>query len=294
MSTKVYEKHHLLELPDGPVSVYESGSEAHPPVLLLHGAMSDEARFTWYHLAPFLAKTRHVFSLDFPRHGHSRPWKGVVDQDALLRVIDEVISRFSLPPMPFIGLSMGGGVTIAYALVHPERVTGAVLMAPGGLGDKLRAHFLTWAVIKIPGLVKSMTWYYAKLPPVKLRRTMVGLLHDGEKSAGFEDLLTILAEEVAGKWTYHENAMDDWQLGSIGPLKLKLDFLPELHRLQCPVLYLRGENDPLVGQTVMEQAARLTPNAALRIVKNAGHLLPLERPDEVKQAVAAFLSEKGL
>ncbi len=104
MSKEVYLKHHMLEMDDGPVPVYETGDQNLPPVLLLHGAIYDEARLTWYHLAPFLSKYRRVLALDFPRHGQSRPWTGLLDQDVLMKVVEEIIRHFDLPPLLLIGL----------------------------------------------------------------------------------------------------------------------------------------------------------------------------------------------
>jgi pimeloyl-ACP methyl ester carboxylesterase len=87
MINDIYSKHHLLKSAGGPISVYESGNERLSPVLLLHGAMYDEARLIWYHLAPFLAKSRRVLAIDFPGHGQSRPWSGFVGQKCLNQVV---------------------------------------------------------------------------------------------------------------------------------------------------------------------------------------------------------------
>lgn len=289
MINDIYLKHHRLTLAEGPVSVYEAGDERLPPVILLHGAMYDEARLIWYHLAPFLSKSRRVFAVDFPRHGQSRPWNGIADQNCLNQVIGEVIKHFALPPLPLIGLSMGGGVAIGYILENPNQVTGAVLMGPGGLGNKIRNQFLSWAYTKIPGAQLALTRYYGKLSPEKMRKSMAALFHDREASSDFEVIIALITEEAKLKWKYRENPLDDWQLAGLAPFKLKVDFLPELHRITCPTLWLRGENDPLISQENMEKAAGSTPKGTLMVIKDSGHLLPLEQPDKVNQAVKDFL-----
>ena len=288
MTNAVYSKHHVLTSTGGPVSVYESGDEHAPAVLLLHGAMYDESRFIWYYLAPFLSKSRRVFAVDFPRHGQSRPWEGMVDQGRLNRVIGDVIAHFSLPPLPLVGLSMGGGAAIGYMLEHPEQVTGAVLMGPGGLGDKISNQFLSWLFAKTPGALMATTRYYGNLSPEKMCKTMASMLHQKEAASNLDDLTALLLEEAKLKWKHREKSMDDWQLQGLAPFKLKINFLPELHRISCPTLWLRGENN-LVGQSVMEEAASVTPNGKLIVIKEAGHLLPLEQPEEVSRAVGEFL-----
>ena len=56
---------------------------------------------------------------------------------------------------------------------------------------------------------------------------------------------------------------------------------------------LRGKNSALVKQSEMERAVRLAnwggAEAELLVVPGAGHMLPLERPREVNEAVTAFL-----
>jgi catechol 2,3-dioxygenase-like lactoylglutathione lyase family enzyme len=54
---------------------------------------------------------------------------------------------------------MGGGVAIGYTLQNPGQVTGLALMGPGGLGDKIQNQLLSWAFVKVPGALLSLTWY---------------------------------------------------------------------------------------------------------------------------------------
>jgi pimeloyl-ACP methyl ester carboxylesterase len=184
---------------------------------------------------------------------------------------------------------MGGAVAIGYGLENPRRVTGAVLLGPGGLGDTVPNQFLSWLITRLPGALLALTWYYGRLSSARMRKTMASLLHEGEDSPDFEALVAVLSEEARRKWQYREKSLDDWQIGGLAPFRLKINFLPELGRLTCPTLWLRGEKDQLISQSNMEQAARLAPKGKLIVIKNAGHLLPLEQPDIVNKAVADFL-----
>jgi pimeloyl-ACP methyl ester carboxylesterase len=294
MSSDIFEKQHILTLDGGPVCVYESGNDNMPPVLLLHGAMYDESRFIWHHLAPVLSESRHVFAVDFPRHGKSRPWAGLIDQNRLVSILHDVIESFKLPPLPLIGLSMGGSVAIGYTLKYPDMVTGAVFMGPGGLGDKVVNQFLSWMFVKTPGALRLTANAYGKYTPEKLRKSLKKILYAVEDSPDLDDLTKILCEEAQQKKQYKELAMDDWQIAGLSPFHLKINLLPDLGRISCPVLWLRGKNDPLVGHDVMEEAARLTPKGKLCVVENAGHLLPLEQPREVDRLVLDFLQSNNL
>src|SRR5512145_518251 len=127
-------KHHALQVCGGPMSVYEAGNQSRPTVVMLHGAMYDEARFIWDQMFPFLSAQYHVFALDTPRHGKSRPWQGLLDRPRLMEILSETFRQIGIEPFSLVGLSMGGALAIEYASLYPHQVRSMVLFEPGGLG----------------------------------------------------------------------------------------------------------------------------------------------------------------
>jgi pimeloyl-ACP methyl ester carboxylesterase len=106
-------------------------------------------------------------------------------------------------------------------------------------------------------------------------------------------LVSILTDEIQGKFTYGENDLDDWQISAIGHFKLKWNLLDRIPLIPCPSLWIRGADSTLVKQHEMERAVRLAREsgneARLTIIQNAGHILPLERPEQANAIVKAFL-----
>lgn len=51
-----------------------------------------------------------------------------------------------------------------------------------------------------------------------------------------------------------------------------------------------GEHDKPDFRAIAERLARELPNAELAVIPGAGHLPPLERPEETAALVRAFLS----
>ena len=147
----------MLTVCGGPVCVYEAGESDCAPIVLLHGAMYDESRFIWDQLFPYLAADHHVFAVDTPRHGKSRPWEGVLNQAKLLEVLGGVFDALQSQRFQLVGLSMGGALAIGYAAQHPDRVQSMVLFEPGELGEKLDAQFVTWLYIKTPGMLRILS-----------------------------------------------------------------------------------------------------------------------------------------
>jgi pimeloyl-ACP methyl ester carboxylesterase len=56
-----------------------------------------------------------------------------------------------------------------------------------------------------------------------------------------------------------------------------------------PVLLLSGSNDPLCPPARHEEMARSIPDVTVTVAEACGHMVPLERPDSIKN-LAGFLA----
>ncbi len=63
---------------------------------------------------------------------------------------------------------------------------------------------------------------------------------------------------------------------------------PVLEKVSCPVLVLEGENTENRGFIDQEKAARSFPNGRYLQVKDAGHLIPMEKPGQVADIMRDF------
>jgi pimeloyl-ACP methyl ester carboxylesterase len=288
-------KHPIYQVCGGPVSVYEAGDPSRPAVVMLHGAMYDEARFIWDQLFPFLSGDYHVFALDIPRHGKSRPWQGTLDRARLMEILHETLGQLGIERVSLVGLSMGGGLSIEYAALHPEKVRSMVLFEPGGLGEQVDMELITWLYIKFPGMLRLLSRQYVKKDDKAMLKILESIFVGGSKPTDPERLIAILKDEVKGKYQNGENDMDDWQLSGIGAFKLKWNLLDRIPLIQCPTLWLRGADSVLVKQHEMERAVKVASGSGIPtefvLIQHAGHILPLERPDQANAAVKAFLDK---
>lgn len=69
------------------------------------------------------------------------------------------------------------------------------------------------------------------------------------------------------------------------------DARPYLGRIACPTLALVGRQDARTPVALHEEIHALIPGSELVVLEDCGHLSPLERPDEVVAAMAAWLQK---
>ena len=288
-------KKHILQVLDGTVCVYEAGDLNRPAIVLLHGAMYDESRFIWDALFPALSERYHVFAVDTPRHGGSRPWQGVLDRARLMEILKETFAQLGLTRFSITGLSMGGGLAIEYASLYPEQVETMVLFEPGGIGDKVDLQWFTYFYIRTPGMLRLLSRQYIKYSDAKIENVLRSIYTEGTGPRDPARLTAILKDEIRGKCNFGEQDMDDWQIGAINLTKLNWNLLSQVEAIRCPTLWLRGAESKLVKQAEMERAVRLAglhgSSAELIVIPKAGHILPLEQPEQTNAAVLDFFSK---
>ena len=286
--TGVFDTHTDLIVSGGPVRLYRAGDTG-PPLLLLHGAMLDTAQGVWRYVAPELASDYRVHLVDLPRHGGSRPWHGVLDDAFYRRFLDDLLDALDLPRVAIVGLSMGAGIATGYALDRPDRVSSLIAVGPGGIGARRPAQLLTWLLLRTPGILRLTSRYLARRPEL-VRRSLVAGLAAGADTRDLEDIVRLVTEEALAKDKHGEPALDDWQTRAYGPFSMRLNLLPDLPRLAVPTLWVRGDQDSLVGAADLSAAAAAAPGSRLATVAHAGHIVTYDQPDEITRLAREFLA----
>jgi len=58
-----------------------------------------------------------------------------------------------------------------------------------------------------------------------------------------------------------------------------------------PVIFLKGEKSDYISSDEFNDILKIFPSAELRIIKNAGHWLHSENPEEVSEAILSLLNQ---
>lgn len=277
-----------LDRPDGEPLLIETSDRARlatvtngsgPVIVLGHGWTSDMR--SWRLVADRLvAAGWRVVSWDQRGHGHSTAGSRGYGIDQLGDDLAAVLVGLNLRGAIVVGHSMGGIGVQSFAVRHPEvvaeRVRGLALVAT------LARPVTTLPFPVIEALLRSEAYERRKRSSSMLSRLM-GLRAFGE----------VVAPSVVER--NHEIFLDcptETVLGALEPL-LDFDLTGRLRSLEVPTLVVHGTHDRVVPRSRGEELGRLIPNARLELLSGGGHMLPLERPDELLALLEGLSAEIG-
>lgn len=221
-----------------------------------------------------LAHGHRVVLYDQRGHGSSTLGREPVTVERLGADLAAVVRHLDLRDLIVAGHSMGGMTSMAFAGHHPElareRVRALVLVATAGhgLGDVWRGRMLHRAIVT--GLA-GRTVRHPRAGYAAVRSTF-GVAPEPAHVEATRALFVDTPERV----------MRDC-VEAMGTMDLR----PVLRRIDVPVTVLLGRRDQLIVNPLTRAIADHIPGAELIVLPGAGHMLPLERPDEVTAAIRA-------
>lgn len=121
------------------------GNPHNPPLVLLHGSMSNSSM--WIGEAVEYAKHFRLYAIDIPGEpGHSDPVRLDLRSPEPGLWLDQVLNGLHISSTNLAGISMGGFFALRYASAFPEKIKKLVLLCPAGVTSQ-RLSFL-WKAIK--------------------------------------------------------------------------------------------------------------------------------------------------
>lgn len=158
---------------------------------------------------------------------------------------------------------MGSAIALTLALERPEQVLALALL---GSAARLRVNPALLEAAASPAtylgaVEKVVQWSFSRGAPENLRRLVGRRLAEAGASVLHGDFVACDAFDAS-----------DW-LGRIG----------------CPTLVLCGAEDRMTPLHVSQALAEAIPGAFLQVIAGAGHMVMLEKPQEVADALGKFM-----
>lgn len=224
-------------------------------LVFIHGAGSSSLAF-YYQLQHF----RNSKALDLPGHPNGRPCPTI---DQYLEWVRGFTTARRYKNMVICGHSMGGAISMLYALRYPEEVRGIILL---GTGARLRVHpdfmqlgrdsvddtsqWLENQMAYYPGVAQDM------VQSLKRRSMEIG------PSVELNDLM----------------ACDQF------------DVMNEIQNINLPTLVICGDQDTITPVKYADYLSENIPGAKKVIVPGASHFVQLQKYKQVNASIEGFVA----
>lgn len=227
------------------------------PVIFCHGSGGGHQH--WLYQLKGLKGKVNPLAVDLPGHGRS---EGEPADD--IAVYRDWLHRFAdalgIGPFVAAGHSMGGAIALDYALHYPENTLGLILVGSGARLRVLPAFLETLQKGCVPAELADFL-YCPDAPRELLQK-------------GREEVASIAAS------IYHADlsACD------------KFDVTAELASINRPVMMICGSEDRLTPVKYSHYLAEKLPSGKVAVIDGAGHMVMIEKPEAVNQAIETFIA----
>jgi pimeloyl-ACP methyl ester carboxylesterase len=224
-------------------------------LICIHGAGSSSLAF-YYQLQHF----RNSKALDLPGHPNGRPCPTI---EQYLEWVRGFAAARRYKNMVICGHSMGGAISMLYALKYPEELRAIILV---GTGARLRVH-PDYLQLGRDSVEDTSTWlenqmaYYPGVAPdlvESLRRRSMEI----GPSVELNDLM----------------ACD------------RFDVMNEIRNINLPTLVICGDQDTMTPVKYADYLAENIPGAQKVIVPGASHFVQLQKHKQVNASIEEFMA----
>jgi proline-specific peptidase len=249
-----------------------------PTIVVVHGGPGFDHTPFKAHYASLTEIAQLVF---YDHRGNGRSDRGSPEQWTLDQWADDLRTLCDVlgieRPIVF-GTSFGGFVALNYALRHPDHPAKLILTSTAA-----RIH-LDRALVM-----------FERLGGAEVRE-MAERCFSEPTAENLEEYLRVCGPhytqkarppEILARVTRRPDVSEHFFRGEL----LTFDLTHELEKIQCPVLLLSGELDPIVTIEDAEELAASLPAERLRFKRfpGAGHMLAIEEPEVVLKAIRDFV-----
>ena len=241
-----------------PYRVYGSGE---PSLVFINGVQQSMAM--WHSFVCRFSQRYRIVLFDYPNQGAGRIVEGsaYLNLDEQIDILDAVINAtIGEDPLNLCSASWGGVVALAYAARHPQQLKSLILASLGTRANQKMIEMITQGLETDVGrlqVAECIIENFGKELPAAMKSRIVSQFQrmDTESfDAFFQHGATVI---------------------SVGELEKVVD----LGKVRCKTILLYGENDAIVDFDDVKFLASQVPGSELRLIKDVGHFLHLEKEE---------------
>nr|WP_170538001.1 3-oxoadipate enol-lactonase [Ruegeria arenilitoris] len=259
---------HIADFGDVQIHYRLDGDPNGPPLVFANSLGTDMR--LWDHVLPLLPKSLRIIRYDKRGHGLSSQPDGPYSMGSLVRDAERLLDFLEVRDCVFVGLSIGGMIAQGLAVKRMDQIramvlsnTAAKIGTPSMWADRMAA--VRAGGIEALADATMERWFskaFRETPDVELWRNMM------------------VRQPVQG------------YLGCCSAIS-GTDFYTPTSGLRLPTLGIAGSEDGSTPPDLVRETVDLIPGSRFELIRKAGHLLCVERPEVYAELLNAFLRETG-
>ncbi|MFF1462471.1 alpha/beta fold hydrolase [Streptomyces sp. NPDC058330] len=251
------------------------GPKDAPPVVLVHG--TPFSSYVWRGIARALAQDHRVYVWDLPGYGASARYEGQdVSLGAQGRVLTDLLGHWELPEPAVVAHDFGGCVALRAHLLHGARYRRLALVDPVAL-----APWGSPAYRLLGGRSDAFGALPAALHRALVKEYVSSASHPGLRPEVLDRLVDPWCTPAGQPAFYRQITQNDQRFTD--------EIQDRYGELDLPVLICWGTEDTWIPVGRAHELAALVPDAELRLIDGAGHLVQEDAPAELTAALTRFL-----
>jgi pimeloyl-ACP methyl ester carboxylesterase len=242
-----------------PYRVYGTGA---PSLVFVNGVQQSMAM--WHSFVHRFSQRYRIVLFDFPNQGGGRIMEGssYVSLDDQVDILNAVINATTVEEqLSVCAASWGSVVALAYAVRYPRRLKNLILASIGTKANQKMIEMITRG-LEMPGIdrlqvAEAIIENFGQDLPAAMKKRIVGQFQrmDAEAfRAFFQHGSTVISVRALGD-------------------------VVDVGKVQCKTIIVYGENDAIVDLDDVRFLASQMPRSELRLIKDAGHFLHLEKAE---------------
>jgi 3-oxoadipate enol-lactonase len=226
----------------------------------------------WNKNIPALVESANILTIDCRGHGNSSKSPTKYSIEYFANDLEDVLNHLQWEDAVIVGASMGGSVSLAFAIAHPKRTKGL-------------------------GLIDTTAWYGADAPQKWAERANKAIneglsaLIDFQKTRWFSESFNKSHPEEVARLVNTFMANDAQCFQQTCTMLGAFDVRDSLKDINLPTAIIVGEEDYATPVEMAQQMHANIKNSTLKIIPKARHLTPIECSEEINVSLAALIAK---
>ncbi len=240
-------------------------------ILFIHGFPMSKG--IWRSQLQVLQKSYNCFAIDLPGYGDNTKSVNFTHSiDSYADYVHGYLLENDMEKAHIVGMSMGGSIALNLMRRYPEMVKTLSVIHTSAIPDTNEEKInrdKTIANIENGGLSNFIEYFADRLlspsASIDIRNKYISDMNEASK------------EIVIAGYKAIRNRPDEFET-------LKL--------IEVPVLVVAGNDDVGSSPKEMKEMSDEIPNSTFEIIKDCGHVAPLEKPDELNKILLEWFDNK--